>query len=118
MLPFTRTGRSPLDAFWRVYVAVLWFPLGGHYVELGYLNLWRLRTTWPRARPRLSRLLYWAVSGLPLGAAFLWTLGALGVALPVYVPLWWGALFFPAVELLVHAVLAVRRYPSFWNNRE
>ena len=118
LTPFMRDERALLDAWWRVYLAVLWFPLGGHYVELGYLNGWRMKSAWVRRQKYVSRVLYWIVGGLPLGAAFLWTLHVLGARFPLDLPLWWGMPFFPAVECVIHLVLTVLGRPSFWNARE
>lgn len=105
--------------YWATtYLAVLWFPLGGHYVELGYLNWARMVSAWVRQHRTLSRMLWWLIGGLPLGLGCWWTWGALGTRPSFDLPLWWGMPFFVVAECVVHTVLNVRGYPSFWNGRE
>ena len=75
--------------FWAVtYAAVLWIPLGGHYVELVYLNYLRMRWAWFHRHRYPARVLWWLVAGLPLGLGCWWTWLALGVRADFTLP-WW-----------------------------
>jgi hypothetical protein len=95
----------------------LWFTLGGHYVEVLFLN--GLRARLPRAAlaQRAARVLVWFVGGSLLFVAM--TLSAR--LLPIraqHWPSWWlGGALFIGVELVVHALLAIRRIPSFYDGR-
>jgi hypothetical protein len=100
------------------YPAVLWFPLGGHYVELAYLNFLRIRWPWIHRRRTITRLAWWFVGGLPLGLGCWWTWVGLGNHPGFDLPFWWGMPFFVVVECIVHAALQLAGYPSFWNGRE
>jgi hypothetical protein len=107
------------SGFWlRTYPAVLWFPLGGHYVELTYLNVLRMRWWWFHRHRYVARVLWWFVGGLPLGLGCWWTWIGLGADLGFELPLWWGMPFFVLAECAVHAILSVLGRPSFWNGRE
>ncbi len=99
------------------YPAVLWFPLGGHYVELVYLNFWRQRSVWARKNHTIARPLVWMLGGLPLGLGCRATWIALGYEQAGMLPWWWGVLFFPFVECIVHTINSVTGKPSFWNRR-
>jgi hypothetical protein len=100
------------------FPAVLWVPLGGHYVELLYLNAIRLRYPWVRRLRRSTRVAWWFAAGLPLGLGCWWTWLALGAKPHFGLPFWWGMPFFAVVELAIHALLALFNKPSFWNGRE
>lgn len=95
-------------------VLALWFSLGGHYVEVLFLN--RIRPRFRTARPMLmtSRLLVWFAGGVLLYTAMALTGRALPLA-PPRLELWWfGGLLFVGIELVVHAVLALRGRPNFY----
>jgi hypothetical protein len=105
--------------FWLVtFPAVLWFPLGGHYVELAYLNYLRMRWPWFHRRRYPARVGWWFVGGLPLGLGCWWTWILLGADPQFRLPFWWGMPFFIAAECVVHTVLAAAGRPSLWNGRE
>lgn len=112
----------PTGSLWRLWLtsfpAILWFPLGGHYVELLYLNLLRMRFPSFHRHRRIARIAVWFVGGLPLGVGLMWTWTALGNTPPLTVPWWWGMPFFVFVELVVHALLHAQGYPNFWDGRE
>lgn len=104
--------------FWLgTYAAVLWFPLGGHYVELIYLNRLRMRWAWIRRRRTVTRIVWWFLGGLPLGLGCSWTFAALGYEPGFELAFWWGMPFFVLAEAVVHGVLALRGAPNFWNGR-
>lgn len=103
---------------WLVlFPSILWFSLGGHYVELLYLNGVLPRSRVARRFPRAARVGVWMAGGVVLGAGMLATYRALGGNPGGAMPWWWGAVGFVAVECVVHAVLAAARLPSFWNGR-
>lgn len=104
--------------FWlATYAAVLWFPLGGHYVELIYLNGLRMRWGWIHRRRTVTRIVWWFLGGLPLGVGCWWTFAAFGYEPGFELPFWWGMPFFVLAEVVVHGVLALRGSPNFWNGR-
>ena len=110
---------GPYWWFWvSTYAAVLWFPLGGHYVELVYLNFLRMRWAWFLRRRYLGRVGWWLAGGLPLGLGCWWTWGLLGTRPDFDLPFWWGMPFFVLTECLAHTVLSILGRPSFWNGRE
>ena len=95
-------------------VLALWFSLGGHYVEVSYLN--RIRPRFQAARPMLmtSRLLVWFAGGTLLYTGMAITARALPLH-PPRVELWWfGGLLFVGIEFVVHVVLALRGRPNFY----
>ncbi len=97
---------------------MLWFSLGGHWVELWFLNWLRPRLSAARAVQVGARVGAWFVGGTGL---------AVGMALPALVlagfrpaqwPAWWlGGLAFIGLELVVHLVLQLRGRPSFYSGR-
>ena len=95
----------------------LWFSLGGHYVELAFLNGIRPRLTEGRLPRALVRLLVWSGGGVVLYAGAAATARVLPIARPPF-RLWWlGSVLFVGLELVVHATLAIRRRPSFYDGR-
>ncbi len=95
-----------------------WFALGGHYVEIGYLRLLRPRLRAARPVQIAARLLVWFGGGVGLGFGMALTARAVLGAWPARAPAWyWGGLMFVGIELVVHAVLALRRLPSFYSGR-
>ena len=93
----------------------LWFTLGGHFVELLFLN--RLRHSIVSRLPMraLVRMVYWFAGGCVLYAGALATRTLLtGHAAAVW-PWWIGGLGFVAIELVVHSILRARRLPNFYD---
>jgi hypothetical protein len=97
----------------------LWPSLGGHFVELWFLNWLRPRLPGTRAVQVMSRLATWFAGGVALFFAMKVTLMALPGhlhALPARG--WWiGGVGFIGIELIVHLVLQLRGAPSFYNGR-
>jgi hypothetical protein len=95
----------------------LWFSLGGHYVELAFLN--GLRTRIPRARltQAVVRLLIWLSGGVLLYVSMAVTARALPIEAPPLRLWWFGGFLLIGLELAVHALLAIRGRPSFYNGR-
>ena len=94
---------------------MLWPTLGGHWIEVFFLNVLRPRLPGGRLVQSVARLLVWFLGGIVL---------ALGVRLTASVllrsPLPWLAWAvagggFVAVELIAHGALQLRGRPSFYN---
>ena len=106
-------------AWWPAATAVaLWPALGGHWVEVGFLNGLRPRLPARRAAQVAGRLAVWFVSGAVLGIAMRWTAGVLTqhrARLPLT---WWVAgLGFVGVEVMVHLAANAAGRPSFVDGR-
>ena len=101
----------------RVWLLAMWFSLGGHYVELFFLNRVRPRLPFARAAQVGGRVVTWFLGGalLSLGMAVTWALLTGG---QLRFHLWWlGGLGLIGVELMVHAVLRARDIPNFYDGR-
>lgn len=97
---------------------VLWFSLGGHWVELWFLNWLRPRLSRSRIPQVAARLGVWFVGGIGLGLGIVLTMRLFSLDRRVDVPAWWvfGVLFV-ALELVAHIALAARRRPNFYNGK-
>jgi hypothetical protein len=106
-------GRLPL-----AILLVLWFSLGGHWVELWFLNWLRPRLSAARAVQIGARLGVWFVGGTGLGVGMALTAMALAGFQPSQWPAWWiGGIAFVGLELVVHLLLQLSGSPSFYNGR-
>jgi hypothetical protein len=105
-------GHAPFLALPGMLLA-LWPSLGGHFVEIGFLD--GVRPRLPRARlvQASVRLIWWLACGALLGGAMLASAHALAIAAPRW-QWWWMAPIFVGIELAVHAALALRGRPSFY----
>jgi hypothetical protein len=105
--------RAPLLALPEALLA-LWPSLGGHFVEVAFLD--GVRPRLPRARlvQASARLVWWLAGGALLGCALIATAHALPIGAPRWRWWWIGAPFFVGIELVVHAILALRSCPSFY----
>jgi len=121
-------GRVPgsfADAYaWLVLVvSVLWFSLGGHWVELAYLNGLRPRIArMPDRVLILVRLGIWLFGGTLLVLGMVTTYSVMTVGrwpgeAAVRGALLYGGAIFAMLELGPHAVLSLLGRPSFWNLR-
>ena len=109
--------RHDLKLLLPLAALALWFSLGGHYIELAFLNGLRARIPQGRLTQAVVRLLVWWSGGVLLYVS----MAATARALPIEVPpprLWWyGGFLLIGVELAVHALLAIRGRPNFYNGR-
>jgi hypothetical protein len=109
---FAAVRRAALLAL-PVTLLALWPSLGGHFVEIAFLD--GVRPRLPRARlvQASARLVWWLAGGAILGTALIATAHALPIAAPRW-RWWWMAPVFVGIELAVHAALALCRRPSFF----
>ncbi|MFO0840519.1 MAG: hypothetical protein U1D55_18585 [Phycisphaerae bacterium] len=105
-------ARWPLAA-----LLVLWFSLGGHFVELFFLNLLRPRLPNRRGVQVLARLLVWLVGGAGLALGMRMTAVAIEGGAPRWMGWWVGGLAFVGIELIAHLALLARRRPNFYDGR-
>jgi len=106
-------------AFWpTATLLMLWPSLGGHVVELWFLNWLRPRLSVAPAVQVLARLGVWFIAGIVLAIGMGLTAMALGASRPAQWPAWWLAgLAFIGIELAAHIFLQLRGRPSFYNGR-
>jgi hypothetical protein len=93
----------------------LWFSLGGHFVEVAFLNGMRPLIPSGRLAQVSARLATWFAGGSMLYVLMATTARVLLVHAP-RLGLWWlGGLFLIGLELVVHAALSLRRRPNFYS---
>jgi|SRR5690348_13653671 len=96
---------------------VLWPSLGGHFVEVWFLNWLRPRLPGTRVVQLAARLIVWLVAGIVLQFAMCITAELL-YSTPARCPAWYiGGPAFIAIELFVHAMLLLRHKPNFYDGR-
>ena len=110
---FSLVGRGRFSALPGIILA-LWPSLGGHFVEVAFLDGVRPRIPPLRLVQTSARLAWWLAGGAILGAALTATAHALPIAAPPWRWWWMGGPIFVGVELVVHAMLAGRGRPSFY----
>jgi hypothetical protein len=97
---------------------VLWPTLGGHAVELLFLNFLRPRLPAARAVQIGVRVAVWFIGGALLTIGVELTAMALSGPRPSHWPAWWlGGLAFIGIELAVHLVVQFRGLASFYDGR-
>lgn len=107
-------------AYWPMaFLLGLWPALGGHFVELFFLNFLRPRIAPSRAAQVATRLAVWFGGGIVLAVGMWLTAMALGRIGPMPKPGWWwiAGLAFAGIELVAHLALQFRGRPSFYNGR-
>lgn len=104
---------------WPLATAImLWPSLGGHWLELWFLNWLRPRIATTRSVQIVARLAVWFIGGLALGFAMHLTVIAFTGRPIARWPAWWAAgLAFVGIELVAQAGLQFRGRPSFFNGR-
>ena len=104
-------GRWPLTT-----LLMLWPSLGGHWVELWYLNWLRPRLAGGRSVQMAARVGVWFVGGIALALGMRATAAVFAGLRPVRWPAWWiGGLVFIGIELVAQSALHLRGRPSFFN---
>lgn len=98
-------------------LVALWPSLGGHFVELAFLNGLRSRLPRRRAVQVAARLAVWLLSGVVFYV--LMALTARWLPLRGFPLKWWwlGGPAFVVVELIAHVGLALRGLPNFYDGR-
>ena len=106
-------------AWWPLAtVVMLWPTLGGHFLELWYLNWFRPRSPRDRATQIVARVTTWFLGGMVLWFAMQLTVAVTtGSWLAPRAPWWIGGVAFIGVELVAHLVFLLRRRPSFYDGR-
>ena len=109
-------SRHDLARWPRATLLALWPTLGGHFVEVWFLNWLRPRLPRTRMVQTVVRLATWFVGGALLALALNAT--AIVLNLRAYPwPTFWlvGGVAFIALEMFVHLVLLARRRPNFYD---
>jgi len=109
--------RHRLRLLFPIAALALWFSLGGHYVELAFLNGLRARFSQGRLTQAGLRLLVWFAGGVVLYVLMAASARILPLEPPPLRMWWYGGLLLIGVELAVHALLAVRGRPNFYSGR-
>ncbi len=109
--------RHDLGLLLPLAALALWFSLGGHYIELAFLNGLRARIPQGRLPQVVVRLLVWLSGGVLLYGSMAATARALPIQAPPLGLWWYGGFLLIGVELAVHAILAIRGLPNFYNGR-
>jgi hypothetical protein len=105
-------GRWPLAT-----LLVLWLSLGGHYVEIWFLNYLRPRLAAGRAVQLGVRIGVWLVGGIVLVFGMGLTAMLAGFRPESWHAWWLGGVIFVFIELVAHLVLLLRGRPSVYNGR-
>ena len=106
-----------LRSWSRYALLALWPSLGGHFVEIFFLNFVQQNLPVARTIQVAARLVTWYLGGAVIGVGIRLTAEMIGIH-PRQRPAWWlGGVGLIAIELLVHIVLAIRRKPSFYSGR-
>ena len=109
--------RHTLGLLLPLAALALWFSLGGHYIELAFLNGLRARIPPGRLPQVIARLLVWLSGGVLLYGGMAATARVLPIQAPPLGLWWYGGFLLIGVELAVHAILAIRGLPNFYNGR-
>ena len=95
---------------------VLWPSLGGHWVEVWFLNWLRPHLANGRGWQAAARVGVWFAGGAAVAMGMRLTVIAFAGFRPTHWPAWWlGGLAFTGIELVAHLVLQLRGRPSFYN---
>ena len=97
---------------------MLWPSLGGHFVELCFLNILRPRIPASLGMQTAGRILTWFIGGIVLALGMRFTAGALNRFAGIQRTTWWIAgLGFIVIELLVHLMMKMRGRTNFYDGR-
>jgi hypothetical protein len=104
-------ARWPLAA-----LMALWPSLGGHWLEVWFLNWLRPRLSEARGVQVAARLAVWFAGGIVLALGMSLTAMVLVKFRPAHWLDWWLAgVAFIGVELVAHLILHLRGRPSFFS---
>lgn len=114
-------ARGELSRWPAASVVMLWPSLGGHYVELWFLNWVRPRLSHSRATQIAARLVVWFVAGVLLGAGMWLTAAVLPGLRPPHAPvtrlLALAGVAFIGLEVVAQTWLQLQGRPSFFDGR-
>jgi len=107
-------SRRRLSSVGLFTLLALWFTLGGHYVEVMFLNV--VRGQWPKRRSTqvIARLAVWFVGGCVLFLGMSITARLLSIHSLDHRALWIGGGLLIGIELVVHLLGLFRRRPNFY----
>ncbi len=113
---------SPRGGGWRGWpagaVIALWPALGGHFVELLFLNVLRPKLAPSRGVQVMARVLVWFIGGCILAVGMLATARLLHRPFPLQGETWWIAgIAFIGVELVAHVGMQLAGRGSFYDGR-
>ena len=99
-------------------VVMLWPTLGGHFLELWFLNWLRPRLPRERGTQIAARVTVWFLGGVVLWFAMQLTVAVTtGKPLAPRAPWWAGGVAFIGVELVAHLMLLLRGLSSVYDGR-
>jgi hypothetical protein len=106
-------------AWWPIAtLMMLWPALGGHFIELWFLNWLRPRLAGARVLQLAARMVVWFVAGCGLALLMRFTAAAFRTSgRAQWLPWWLGGVAFIGIELVAHGVLQARGRPSAYNGR-
>ena len=107
--------RHRLTLFLPIAALALWFSLGGHYIELAFLNSLRARISQGWLTQVGLRLVVWFAGGVVLYLLMAASARVLPLEAPPLRMWWYGGLLLIGVELAVHGLLAMRGRPNFYS---
>ena len=97
---------------------MLWPFLGGHWLELWFLNALRPRLAFARPFQISARLATWFAGGVVFAQGMVFTAGAFTEPQRTPWSAWWiPGLGFIGIELIVHALSHLRGRPNFFDGR-
>src|SRR2546430_8328246 len=96
--------RHSLRLVLPIAALALWFSLGGHYVEVAFLNGLRARISKGRLTQVALRLLVWFAGGVVLYVLMAASAHVLRLDAPPLRMWWYGGLLLIGVELAVHGL--------------
>ena len=111
MLAIRRGNLSLIGPF---TLLAMWFTLGGHYVEVAFLNNVRYRLPQTRGLQLLARLAFWFVGGCFLYLGMTATARLLSGEPAHYPDLWIGGFLLIGIELVAHLLGLLRQKPNFY----
>ena len=106
--------RGNLSSIGPFTLLAMWFTLGGHYVEVAFLNGIRSRLPKNRGLQLFGRLVFWFVGGCLLYLGMTMTARLFSIKLARYPDLWIGGFLLIGIELVAHLAALLRRKPNFY----
>jgi hypothetical protein len=107
--------------FWKLWLSwvsgVFWFSFGGHWVELFYLNVIRMKLPPDYGIELSARVGIWFAGGCVLFGGMRMTTLQFGNQVLEWFVWWHGGLLFIVVELIVHAISVAVGRVSIYNGQ-